>query len=111
MSKVVNVEEAKDWSAEEAAFNVQYLEQRGRYAEADRVRELRGEADLGSSAPSGEAAPEGSTETVPEGTVQEVLDWVGEDKDRAQKALDAESSRDEPRTTLVSALEAVVEAE
>lgn len=46
-------------------------------------------------------------ETVPRGTVHEVLDWVGTDKARAQKALDAEKDGAE-RVTLISALEDVL---
>lgn len=42
---------------------------------------------------------------VPDGTTQDVLDWVGDDSDRAQQALDAEQARDTPRTTLVAELE------
>lgn len=45
---------------------------------------------------------------VPEGTVNDVLDWVGDDPDRAQEALDAERSG-QNRTTLVSQLEAIAE--
>lgn len=41
---------------------------------------------------------------VPEGTVKEVLEWVGEDKDRAQAALDAENATDEPRKSLIKEL-------
>jgi len=42
---------------------------------------------------------------VPDGTAAEVLEWVGDDPDRAAAALKAEGERDKPRTTLVSALE------
>jgi len=44
---------------------------------------------------------------VPDGTVQEVLDWVGDDSERAQRALDVERSG-QNRTSLVSQLEAKV---
>jgi hypothetical protein len=39
-----------------------------------------------------------------EATINEVLDWVGIDRDRAQEALDAELQSERPRKTLVSAL-------
>lgn len=42
---------------------------------------------------------------VPDGNAKEVLDWVGEDRDRAAAALVAEATRDKPRSTLVAALE------
>lgn len=45
---------------------------------------------------------------VPEGSVKKVLDWVGDDATRAQKALDAENSSDDKRTSLVSKLEAIL---
>lgn len=44
---------------------------------------------------------------VPDGNAKEVLDWVGEDRDRAGAALVAETARDKPRSTLVAALEKV----
>lgn len=44
-------------------------------------------------------------EPVPDGTVTDVLAWVGDDSARAQRALDAERARDLPRTTLVTELE------
>ena len=49
-------------------------------------------------------------EAVPQGTVPEVLTWVGDDKDRAQKALDAENADDKPRKGLVKSLEEIVNA-
>ncbi len=42
---------------------------------------------------------------VPDGTVAEVLAWVGNDLDRAGQALYAEGAKARPRTTLVEALE------
>lgn len=42
---------------------------------------------------------------VPEGTVNEVLTWVGDDHDRAVAALHAELQRDTPRKGLVTDLE------
>jgi len=42
---------------------------------------------------------------VPAGTADEVLAWVGEDRDRATRALQAEQGRDKPRSTLSAQLE------
>lgn len=42
---------------------------------------------------------------VPGGTADEVLAWVGEDRERATRALQAEQGRDKPRTTLTTQLE------
>ncbi len=50
-------------------------------------------------------APVVNDSGVPEGTVDEILDWVGDDSEKAQKALDAENEKSNPRKTLVSALE------
>ena len=44
-------------------------------------------------------------ETVPEGTVKEILAWVGDNKDRAILALEAENAKESPRKGLVSSLE------
>jgi hypothetical protein len=44
--------------------------------------------------------------TVPTGTVQDVLDWVGDDPERAQEALVAERDG-QNRSTLVSQLESI----
>lgn len=47
---------------------------------------------------------------VPSGTVSEVTDWVGTDKERAKAALAAEKTGAE-RKTLISHLEEVLEKE
>ena len=44
---------------------------------------------------------------MPEGTVAAVLGWVGDDRERAARALEAENATEKPRTTLVGALEAL----
>jgi hypothetical protein len=55
-------------------------------------------------APVGDADGDG----VPDGAVAEVLDWVGDDSDRAVRAIEAEEVREKPRTTLISALEKLI---
>lgn len=55
------------------------------------------------------------TVTVPDdypsdGTVSDVLDWVGDDPQRAEQALGIENGKDEPRKTLVAQLEKVKES-
>lgn len=54
-----------------------------------------------------EAAP-AVEEAVPEGSIKEVLKWVGYDREKAQRALAAEHDG-EKRTTLVSKLEAIID--
>lgn len=46
----------------------------------------------------------GASDGPPDGTVQDVLDWVGDDPDRAQTALDAEQAG-QNRATLIAELE------
>lgn len=41
----------------------------------------------------------------PDGTVEDVKQWVGDDPRRAEAALKAEQKRDAPRSTLIGALE------
>lgn len=47
--------------------------------------------------------------SAPQGTIAEVLDWVGNDPARAQEALDAEYAGPN-RSTLISQLEAIASA-
>ena len=52
------------------------------------------------------AAPLGSGPEVPDGSVDEVLAWVGDDRDRAAQALEVEQAKDEDaRKTLLEPLE------
>lgn len=52
---------------------------------------------------------EKTTEQVPQGSnVDEVLEWVGNDKDRAKVALETEQSATKPRKTLVEKLKELV---
>ncbi|GII88268.1 hypothetical protein Ssi03_62580 [Sphaerisporangium siamense] len=44
-------------------------------------------------------------EQVPDGTVEQVMTWVGEDAGRARAALEAEESRPSPRKSLITRLE------
>lgn len=67
-------------------------------------------------APEEQAAPapepeDSGSEEVPTGTINEVKAWVGDDKERAQAALDAENAKETPRSTLVDWLEGVLEEE
>lgn len=41
-------------------------------------------------------------------TVGDLLDWVGNDADRAQLVLDQENAKDKPRKTLVEPLATVI---
>lgn len=51
---------------------------------------------------------EETSNEVPVGTSAEIQDWVGDDKDRAQRALDAENQNTEPRKGLSKYLESVL---
>ena len=96
MARTINVEEAASWSDEETKENLKYLELRTRFTEMARVRELRGESD--------------SEDTALESmTAKEVAEWVGDDRERAQRALAAEQQRDEPRKGLTEHLEGMLD--
>lgn len=47
------------------------------------------------------------TSDVPDGNIDEVLDWVGDDSDRADRALAVELAAASPRSTLVARLESL----
>ncbi len=51
-------------------------------------------------------APE--PEAPKEPTVKEILDEVGDDKEKAQTALDAEKAKETPRSSLTDKLEAIL---
>jgi hypothetical protein len=80
----------------------------------ERTAERAGLEDSGSvHAESGQAAGVRVQDTVnggdapsqvPDGSIQQVLAWVGNDKDRAQAALDAEQAKPTPRSSLVEKL-------
>lgn len=59
------------------------------------------------AAPEAPEAPVTEEMIVPEGSVKKVLDWVGEDPTKAQKALDAENAGDQ-RSSLITKLESIV---
>lgn len=54
-------------------------------------------------------AEQSSSDEVPEGTSIEIMSWVGNDKKRAQRALDVENEHEKPRKTLVSQLKALLD--
>ena len=45
---------------------------------------------------------------IPVGTTVQILDWVGDDADRARLALDRERMQDRPRVKLVTELTTVI---
>ena len=61
-------------------------------------------------------APEPGEDDVPDGpvpvdgTAVDVLDWVGDDPERAAEALAAEQAKDKPRSTLVKQLEKLADS-
>ena len=67
-----------------------------------------------SSAPESEPEADGATTPshevfVPDGTVDEIMAWVGGDKSLAQAAKDKELANDHPRTTLLSRLDSLMD--
>lgn len=51
------------------------------------------------------AKREAEANKTPQGTTKEILEWVGNDLERAQRALDQENADEKPRKTVVKALE------
>lgn len=54
-----------------------------------------------------EGAEADVVDPVPDGTAQVVLEWVGSDPVRAERARIAELAKDLPRSTLIAALERI----
>lgn len=58
------------------------------------------------------SAEEAKTEEVPAGSINEVKDWVGDDLERAQAALDAErAAEDGGRSTFIKYLEDMISSD
>jgi hypothetical protein len=47
---------------------------------------------------------------VPGGNVDQVLEWVGDDPQRARQAIEAERESDRPRSTLITAASEIIDA-
>ncbi len=45
---------------------------------------------------------------LPKGTSKEILEWVGEDKERAERAMREEVASDKPRNNLIDPLEEII---
>lgn len=50
-----------------------------------------------------------SSDVVPSGNIASVLAWVGNDADKARQARDAESQKDNPRSSLIERLDNIIE--
>ena len=101
MALEYNVTEAAEWDKAFAQKVLAFAEARARYEDIRIINELRaGVAD--DEAPPVEV---GSVDWFATANAQEVVDWVGDDKDRAAAALQAENTRDEPRKKLSERLE------
>jgi hypothetical protein len=76
-----------------------------------RAQDMRGDTKIayarGGKTKSSSKAPD--PDAVPEGTAAEVMQWVGDDPDRAQKALDAEGKAEQPRVTLSNDLQKLID--
>ncbi len=103
--------------------------QRGREHYVSTQREIPGrneryahavgmEDETGASAPAGSGeyaltlpsnSIKDSSDGVPTGTIASVMSWVGDDKERAQQARDAETERETPRNTLLERLDNIIE--
>lgn len=61
-----------------------------------------------SGVPDPESGKPQETTVVPEGTINEIIEWVGDDTDRASIALERELE-DKGRKTLIDSLEEILE--
>jgi hypothetical protein len=61
----------------------------------------------GQAPPAGDPGDPGD-DVVPDGTAEAVLAWVGEDVDRARRALAAEGDRDKPRAGVTAKLTVLI---
>jgi hypothetical protein len=62
--------------------------------------------DVGDTAPADDAG-----EPPVDGTIDDLMTWVGDDKARATQALAAEQAKDKPRSTVVKRLTALADAD
>ena len=67
-----------------------------------------GGEDVAKMATPKDEAPKPESNEVPVGTSAEIQDWVGDDLDRAQRALDKENENAQPRKGLVKHLETML---
>mgnify|MGYP001133706192 CR=1 FL=1 len=56
-------------------------------------------------------APPADDEPPVDGTIDDLMAWVGDDKERAGQALEAEQAKDKPRSTVVKRLAAMAGSE
>ncbi|GAA4626630.1 hypothetical protein GCM10023196_035640 [Actinoallomurus vinaceus] len=84
----------------------------GSDAPAEALAEAREAAAPNEQPTAGESTEDrdGKGGEVPDGNADAVLDWVGEDRDRAARALEVEVEREHPRSTLVSKLRKLAES-
>jgi hypothetical protein len=70
----------------------------------------RGEVDPGDAVPTG-ARPgdDAADDDVPDGTVDDVMAWVGDDRARALRALTKEQAAKSPRRSLMDQLAKVID--
>ena len=71
-----------------------------------RTRRFLGRVVEGEPAPDGGLKPQTD---LTKGSIADVLDRVGDDADKAEKALAQEKAKDDPRKTLIDDLESIVE--
>lgn len=132
MSRKIDISTAADWTDEEAAANLKYLDQRGDLYSLRQVLEARDmtweeytsvpdpeifpqpDEDASDRTAQGSVPPvavaSDAASDVPDGTVDDVLDWVDDDPGRAAVALVAERAG-KNRSSLIEALESISEEE
>jgi hypothetical protein len=107
---------AKKKSAQEQSSEQQSVQQTGQQAnqQSESGQSSEQSAEQESEETDDEQSPaeeedDDSAEPVPDGTTAEILRWVGDDKRRAQRALDKEHGDEKPRAGLTGELKKIVE--
>lgn len=73
-------------------------------------RDLNGTGD-GAQDPASSDGGAGGDEPPVDGTIDALMEWVGDDKERATRALEAEQGKDKPRSTVVKRLSSLAGTE
>jgi hypothetical protein len=90
-----------------------FIKNDGTMKRADSTRNRRNAPRVVDPVPTSKpiVAKDADPNDVPSGTVPEILTWVGEDKERAQRALEVENADEKPRKGLIKALSELIDAE
>jgi hypothetical protein len=110
--KVVQESKGKDKSGSDSPQSQQRTEQVPDQQSGQESGQPQNQSDAQSdeqSSGDGDDDKSDDSEPVPAGTTAEILKWVGDNKGRAQKALDKEQAEEKPRGGLTGELKRILE--